>query len=85
MCEAGGDMQVYMQRKLCEVVLRFRERPGCRAAIASAADNPRLRCELVRGLVLPRLQPHDPASRSAQDHVYAVGQLLTLALTLTLT
>ena len=65
-------MQLYTQRKLCEVVLRFRARPGCRAAIARAAHNPRLRCELVRGLVLPRLQPHDPASRSAQDHVYVL-------------
>ena len=33
MCEAGGDMQVYTQRKLCEVVLRFRERPGCLARL----------------------------------------------------
>ena len=71
-------MQLYTQRKLCEVVLRFRERPGCRAAIARAADNPRLRCELVRGLVLPRLQPHDPASRSAQDHVYVLRGRLGL-------
>ena len=72
MCEAGSDMQVYMQRKICEVVLRFRERPGSRAAISSVADNPRLKCELVRGLVLPRLQPHDPASKSTQDHIHTV-------------
>ena len=73
MCEAGSDMQVYMQRKICEVVLRFRERPGSSgAAILSVANNPRLKCELVRGLVLPRLQPHDPTSRSTQDHVYTV-------------
>jgi len=68
MCEAGSSMQLYMQRKICEVVLHFRGRPGSDAA----TDNPRLKWWLVRGLVLPRLQLHDSASKRIQDHVWTV-------------
>ncbi len=75
MCEVASTMQSYVQRMLCTVATHFLKLPGeppRDTVLGSAADNPRLMAYLLRGLVLPHLQPHASASQPFCDHAYAV-------------